>query len=98
MLSAGFCFLGARPDRNPSLMPLFAGTDVPWRPKMSHKIRVLIVDNDVVMAKYLASHLSRGNFEVTLAATDQEALRVFRVFDPALVLVDPAMNGVKGTE
>src|SRR5258708_736632 len=65
---------------------------------MNHKTRVLIVDEDVVMAKYLASHLSRGNFEVTLAATDQEALRVFRVFDPALVLLDMAMNGAEGTE
>jgi DNA-binding NtrC family response regulator len=66
--------------------------------KMSQKTRVLIVDEDVVTAKYLASHLSRGNFEVTLAATDQEALRVFRVFDPALVLMDTAMNGTGGTE
>src|SRR5689334_20078163 len=65
---------------------------------MNQKTRVLIVDDDVVTAKYLASHLSRGNFEVTLASTDQEALRVFRVFDPALVLVDTAMNGDEGTD
>jgi len=65
---------------------------------MNHKTRVLIVDDDVVMAKYLAAHLSRGNFEVTLASTDQEALRVFRVFDPALVLLDTALNGTEGTE
>ena len=33
---------------------------------MNPKTRVLIVDNDVAMAKYLAAHLSRRNFEVTV--------------------------------
>jgi DNA-binding NtrC family response regulator len=54
------------------------------------------VDDDAAMAKYLASHLSRRNFEVTVAATDQEALRVFRSLDPVLVLVDTAMNSTAG--
>ena len=43
------------------------------------KTRVLIVDEDVAMAKYLAAHLSRRNFEVTVASSDQEALRIFRI-------------------
>src|SRR5262245_66554796 len=59
---------------------------------MNHKTRVLIVDDDTAMAKYLASHLSRRNFEVTVASSDQEALRIFRSLDPVLVLVDTAMN------
>src|SRR5262245_59217597 len=65
---------------------------------MTQKIRVLIVDSDVVMAKYLASHLSRRNFEVTLASSQQEALRIFRAFDPVLVLVEASMDGEAGTE
>ena len=60
---------------------------------MNQKIRVLIVDSDVVMAKYLASHLSRRNFEVTVASTQQEALRIFRAFDPVLVLMEASMDG-----
>src|SRR5215469_7099984 len=59
---------------------------------MNQKTRVLIVDDDAAMAKYLASHLSRRNFEVTVASSDQEALRIFRSLDPVLVLVDTAMN------
>jgi len=65
---------------------------------MNPKTRVLIVDDDLVMAKYLSSHLARRNFEVTVAASDQEALRVFRSFDPVLVLVDTSMNGANGAE
>jgi len=65
---------------------------------MNQKIRVLIVDDDVVMAKYLASHLARRNFEVTVASSQQEALRVFRSFDPVLVLVEVSMDGEAGTE
>jgi two-component system response regulator AtoC len=65
---------------------------------MTQKTRVLIVDDDVVMAKYLASHLSRRNFDVTVASSEQEALRVFRAFDPALVLVETSMDGEAGTE
>ncbi|HZU30540.1 MAG TPA: sigma-54 dependent transcriptional regulator [Candidatus Angelobacter sp.] len=63
-----------------------------------NKTRVLIVDNDVVMAKYLASHLSRRNFDVTVASSEQEALRVFRTFDPILVLVETSKEGDTNTE
>ena len=65
---------------------------------MNPKTRVLIVDDDVAMAKYLASHLSRRNFEVTVASSEQEALRVFRSFDPVLVLVETSMDGEAGAE
>src|SRR5437764_4073002 len=65
---------------------------------MSFKSRVLIVDDDVVMAKYLASHLSRRNFEVNIASTLQEAVRIFRTFDPGLVLLDMSINGTAGGE
>jgi DNA-binding NtrC family response regulator len=65
---------------------------------MNPKTRVLIVDNDVAMAKYLAAHLSRRNFEVTVASSEQEALRIFRSFDPVLVLVETSMDGEAGNE
>jgi len=63
---------------------------------MNPKTRVLIVDDDVAMAKYLASHLSHRNFEVTVASSEQEALRIFRSFDPVLVLVETSMEGEAG--
>jgi len=65
---------------------------------MTPKTRVLIIDEDVVMAKYLASHLSRRGFEVSLANTGQEGLRVLRSFDPNLVLLDISINGVAGVD
>jgi len=65
---------------------------------MSFKSRVLIVDDDVVMAKYLASHLSRRNFEVNIASTLQEAVRIFRTVDPGLLLLDLSINGTAGGE
>ena len=63
---------------------------------MNQKTRVLIVDDDVAMAKYLASHLARRNFEVTVASGDQEALRIFRSLDPVLVLLDISMSSTNG--
>src|SRR5215831_8176140 len=65
---------------------------------MSQKTRVLIIDDDVVLAKYLSSHLSRRNFEVSLASSSPEALRIFRTFDPVIVLLDMSMNGMTGSE
>jgi len=63
---------------------------------MNQRTRVLIVDDDVAMAKYLASHLTRRNFDVTVATTDQEALRVFRSLDPVLVLLDTSISKSSG--
>jgi DNA-binding NtrC family response regulator len=62
---------------------------------MNQKTRVLIVDDDVAMAKYLAGHLARRNFEVTVASTEQEALRIFRGLDPMLVLVDTSLSAAE---
>ena len=65
---------------------------------MSSNTRILIIDDDAVTAKHLASHLSRRNFEVNVCAGAGEALRVFRSFDPAIVLLALSLNGRSGTE
>src|SRR5713101_6833525 len=62
------------------------------------KTRVLIVDDDGSMSKFLGSYLSRRNFEVSTAASGEEAIRMFRVYDPVLVLLDVAMAGMSGIE
>lgn len=64
----------------------------------SQKTRVLIVDDDDNMARYMESYLSRRNFDVSTAASGEEAIRMFRVYDPALVLLDVAMRGMSGIE
>src|SRR5581483_5208912 len=66
--------------------------------KISSGIRVLIVDDDAGTAKFLSSHLTRRNFDVSIAASGEEAIRLFRVYDPVLVLLDIAMSGLSGLE
>jgi two-component system response regulator AtoC len=62
------------------------------------KSKVLIIDDDSTMAKFLSSYLLRRNFEVSTAATGEEAIRMFRVVDPVIVLLDVAMQGMSGLE
>jgi two-component system response regulator AtoC len=64
----------------------------------NQKTRVLIVDDDESMSKYLESYLSRRNFDVSTAVSGEEAIRMFRVYDPTLVLLDLAMTGMNGIE
>jgi len=64
----------------------------------SQKTRVLIVDDDGSMAKYLQSYLARRNFDVSTALSGEEAIRMFRVYDPNLVLLDVAMSGMSGID
>jgi DNA-binding NtrC family response regulator len=67
-------------------------------PISNHKTRVLIVDDDPSMARFLTNYLSRLNFEVNSAASGEEAIRLFRVYDPNLVLMDMAMTGMSGLD
>ncbi len=64
----------------------------------NQKTRVLIVDDDGSMARYLSAYLVRRNFDVSTAASGEEAIRMFRVYDPNLVLLDLAMPGMSGIE
>ncbi len=63
----------------------------------SHKARLLIVDEDINMGKFLGSYLTRRGFDVSNASTAEEAIRIFRVYAPVLVLLDmsaPGMNSL----
>jgi two-component system, NtrC family, response regulator AtoC len=64
---------------------------------MSQKPRVLIVDDDVEAAKSLSAHLSHRSFDVTVASSEAEAIRLFRTIDPVLVLLDTAVGGAEPT-
>jgi two-component system response regulator AtoC len=65
---------------------------------LPQKVRVLIVDSDPSMSRFLANYLARQNFEVSTASTGEEAVRMFRVYDPVLVLLDVALRGMDGME
>ena len=60
------------------------------------KTRVLIVDDDANMTRYLSSYLARHDFDVNIAGSGEEAIRMFRAYDPQLVLLDVAMGGMNG--
>jgi two-component system response regulator AtoC len=64
----------------------------------TQKVRVLIVDDDPSMSRFLSSFLTRQNYEASTAANGEEAIRMFRVYDPTLVLLDMAMTGMDGIE
>jgi DNA-binding NtrC family response regulator len=64
----------------------------------NQKIRVLVVDDDASMAKFLSSYLARRNFDTSSAGSGEEAIRMFRVYDPGLVLLDVSMPGISGLE
>lgn len=66
--------------------------------KLSSKVRILVVDDDTGMTSFLTSHLNRRNFEVSSASSGEEAIRLFRVYDPVLVLLDTAVSGIGGLE
>lgn len=65
-----------------------------------HKTRVLIVDEDASLARFLQSYLTRRNFDVSSASSGDEAIRIFRLYDPALVLLDalPNLSGIDTLE
>ena len=65
---------------------------------MTQKTRVLIVDDDASMARYLSTYLSRHSFDVNSVGSGEEAIRMFRVYDPQLVLMDVAMGGMSGLD
>jgi two-component system response regulator AtoC len=62
------------------------------------RIRVMIVDGDSTMSRYLSSHLTKRNFDLSIAASGEEALRIFRSLDPGLVLMDVTLPGMTGME
>ncbi len=60
----------------------------------NHKLRVLMVDDDAGPSEELSSHLFRRGFNVSHATTGEDAVRVLRVYDPALVLLDNSASGM----
>lgn len=60
----------------------------------AHKFRVLIANDDIARGRFLTSHLVRRGFDVSSTISGEEALRVLRVYDPALVLLDLSTPGM----
>src|SRR5438094_1639339 len=62
----------------------------------SQKLRVLIADEDTMLARSFGEQLQRRNYEPSYAANQEELLRMIRAVEPASVLINyqlPPTNG-----
>ena len=60
--------------------------------------RILVVEDDVSLARVLCDNLVYEGFDVALAADGNRALKEHRVFNPDLVLLDLTLPGLDGFE
>jgi DNA-binding response OmpR family regulator len=65
---------------------------------MTEKIRLLLVDDELKFLNALCQRLELRGFDVTRAASGEEALRIARSAEFALVLLDLKMPGIDGRE
>lgn len=64
---------------------------------MEHARRILLVEDDPLSADVLARRLARRGFAVDTAADGAEGVRMARVLQPAIVLMDlslPVLDGL----
>ncbi|MEW6731682.1 MAG: sigma-54 dependent transcriptional regulator [Acidobacteriota bacterium] len=61
-------------------------------------VKIMIVDDDQSMTKYLKSYLTKREYEVSCAHSGQEALDLVKRFEPTIILLDVAMPGMNGLE
>ncbi len=60
--------------------------------------RVLVVDDEVALARLVGEYLHRGGFEVTLAFDGPSALERAREVDPDVVVLDLGLPGLDGVD
>lgn len=65
---------------------------------MSIRPKVLITDDEPVIADTLAKILSQGGFEAKAAYSGAEALEVAATFAPDMLVTDVIMDGLNGIE
>lgn len=67
-------------------------------PSTSGGYRALVVDDEVPLARVVASYLEREHFEVDVAHNGVDALMMARESDPDVVVLDLALPGIDGLE
>jgi len=65
---------------------------VPIMPQ-AQKARILIVDEDARASRLLNAEIQRTGLDTSIASSAAEAVHMFRLLDPALVVLDPVMAG-----
>jgi DNA-binding response OmpR family regulator len=58
--------------------------------------RILVIDDDVKLTQLIGSFLESKGFDVSIANSGQDGLRLVSEFDPDLVILDVMMPGMDG--
>jgi DNA-binding response OmpR family regulator len=61
-------------------------------------IRVLVVEDEQHIAKFLQFVLNKGGYDVSLAYDGEEALAVFEQYRPDAILLDLVLPGISGLD
>ena len=59
---------------------------------------ILIVDDELTLAKNIATYLERAGYDAAVASSGEEGLRQLESFRPEVVLLDYALPGMNGIE
>jgi len=62
------------------------------------RIKVLVVEDESSIRKFLSINLNREGFEVLEAASGEEALDIIRIVQPRVVVLDLMLPGIDGFE
>jgi len=65
---------------------------------VSEAFRVLVVDDEIPLARVISSYLVREGFDVVLAHTGPEAVEAARLHRPNLIVLDVMLPGFDGIE
>lgn len=63
---------------------------------MAEKQKILIVDDDANIAELISLYLEKECFETRIVGDGEEALQVFPIFKPNLILLDLMLPGIDG--
>lgn len=63
-----------------------------------HKIRVLVADDEEIIAKTLATILNLAGYEVCAVYDGETAVKLLDIFQPNLIITDVTMPGLTGVE
>ena len=62
---------------------------------MTNKQKILVVDDDNHIAELISLYLVKEMFETRVAGDGEEALQLFRSFEPDLILLDIMLPGIE---
>ena len=65
---------------------------------MQNRQKILIVDDDENIADLISLYLTKECFDTKKVADGEDALSVFKTYEPNLILLDLMLPGVDGYE